>query len=125
MLNRDLIQAMQGEIMKGSVITLVILLAIASCGASLFDYFAPISTSAGEYARNLSNNQNYVFEHHAAIFGGLVSEDNNISMTYNLQEGRTYKLFVFGDEDAVDPELWLPAINPTTMANSLAKPSPR
>jgi hypothetical protein len=43
--------------MKGSVITLVILLAIASCGASLFDYFAPISTSAGEYVRNLSTNR--------------------------------------------------------------------
>lgn len=117
---RDLIHPKQGEIMKGSVFTLVILLAIASCGASLFDYFAPISTSAGEYARNLSNNQNYVFEHHAAIFGGLVSEDNNISMTYNLQEGRTYKLFVFGDEDAVDLDIKIYDEDDTELASDVS-----
>lgn len=90
--------------MKNLFITILILAVAGACGASLFDYFDTIYQQARVHVTNLADDD-YAFEHTGAVFGGLVAEDENISMTYSLEEGRTYNVFLFGDEDANDLDI--------------------
>ncbi|PKN73935.1 MAG: hypothetical protein CVU49_09560 [Candidatus Cloacimonetes bacterium HGW-Cloacimonetes-2] len=90
--------------MKLAVLSIILLLTVLSLGASVFDNLNPVAQKAIEHVRTLSG-EKYQFDQHAAIFGGLIDEDESLSMSYDLVSGKAYKIFLFGDDEAYDLDL--------------------
>ena len=90
--------------MKNLVFTILILTVVGACGASIFDYFTTIYNQAREHVVDLADDD-YAFAHTGAVFGGLVEEDEVLSMNYGLESGVSYNVFLFGDEDANDLDI--------------------